>query len=187
MCDPAHWPSVRADVLRGWIKCRDGRLYHPVVVDKAKDAWRRKCAQRTRTEAARAAKKLRKSEPEFLNEINPGAPVTDLSQTCDDPVTASKGQGQGRIDSEAKEASASLPLAELPPPDPIKHMWDQGIALLMEGGATEKKARPLIGKWRKAFGEAAVMAAIAKCQQEQASEPVAFIAGCLVSDSESYR
>jgi hypothetical protein len=123
MCDPDHWPSVRADVLRGWIKCRDGRLYHLVVVDKAKDAWLRKCAQRARTEAARAAKKLRKSEPKFLNEINQAAPVTDLSQTCDHSVTASK--GQGHIDSEAY-ASVSLMLAEPPPNDPIRDMWNQG-------------------------------------------------------------
>jgi hypothetical protein len=55
------------------------------------------------------------------------------------------------------------------------------VALLMESGLTEKKARPLIGKWRKEFGEAAVMAAIAKCQQERASEPVAFIVRCLAN------
>lgn len=42
MCHPIEWPKVKEDVLRGWIKCSDGRLYHPVVVEKVRDAWRSK-------------------------------------------------------------------------------------------------------------------------------------------------
>lgn len=39
MCPPDRWPHVREDVLRGWTKYSDGRLYHPVVIEKALDAW----------------------------------------------------------------------------------------------------------------------------------------------------
>lgn len=42
MCDPGKWPEVREMVLRGWVKCSDGRLYHPVVAEKALDAWAKK-------------------------------------------------------------------------------------------------------------------------------------------------
>lgn len=38
MCDPDVWPSVREDVLRGWVKCRDGRLYHHFVSDLARES-----------------------------------------------------------------------------------------------------------------------------------------------------
>lgn len=32
--DPRRWKSLRAKgALRGWIRCRDGRLYHPVLVE----------------------------------------------------------------------------------------------------------------------------------------------------------
>lgn len=38
MCEPAVWPAVRDDVLRGWVKCRDGRLYHSFVSDLARES-----------------------------------------------------------------------------------------------------------------------------------------------------
>jgi uncharacterized protein YdaU (DUF1376 family) len=34
-----NWDSVRAVVLRGFIKCSDGRLYHRVICQKALEAW----------------------------------------------------------------------------------------------------------------------------------------------------
>jgi hypothetical protein len=36
--DP-QWAKVSAGALRHWVKCSDGRLYHPVVASKANDAW----------------------------------------------------------------------------------------------------------------------------------------------------
>jgi hypothetical protein len=56
MCDPAKWAKVREQALRGWVKCADGRLYHPVVADLANSAWAQKQAQRQRTEKARLAR-----------------------------------------------------------------------------------------------------------------------------------
>ena len=53
--DPA-WKKVRAGALRGWVLCVDGRLYHPVVAEKAKEAWKSKLEQRWRTECARIKK-----------------------------------------------------------------------------------------------------------------------------------
>jgi 5-methylcytosine-specific restriction endonuclease McrA len=42
MCPPADWPRVRADVLRGWTKCSDGRLYHNVLCEFVLRAWKKK-------------------------------------------------------------------------------------------------------------------------------------------------
>lgn len=54
--DLRGWRKARAaGGLRGWVKCADGRLYHPVVAEKALAAWDKKQAQRQRTEAARKA------------------------------------------------------------------------------------------------------------------------------------
>lgn len=35
----AKWRRVRDVALRGWTLCSDGRLYHPVVAEKAMEAW----------------------------------------------------------------------------------------------------------------------------------------------------
>lgn len=34
-----RWPKSKEHALRGWIACSDGRLYHPVVAEKALEAW----------------------------------------------------------------------------------------------------------------------------------------------------
>ena len=33
------WPQVREIALRNWTECSDGRLYHPVVAEAAREAW----------------------------------------------------------------------------------------------------------------------------------------------------
>lgn len=38
----AEWRKHREGALYGWVKCSDGRLYHPVVAEKARDAWQAK-------------------------------------------------------------------------------------------------------------------------------------------------
>jgi hypothetical protein len=48
--------NVKRGALRGWVACSDGRLYHPVIAEKAIDAWRSKLAQRHRAECARIKK-----------------------------------------------------------------------------------------------------------------------------------
>jgi hypothetical protein len=38
------WAKSKEHALRGWIACSDGRLYHPVVAEKALEAWIEKLA-----------------------------------------------------------------------------------------------------------------------------------------------
>ncbi|WP_284459596.1 DUF1376 domain-containing protein [Cupriavidus campinensis] len=57
-----EWKKVRAGALYGWIKCADGRLYHPVVAEKARDAWQAKHEQRWKSECARIKKHNQRHE-----------------------------------------------------------------------------------------------------------------------------
>lgn len=119
------------------------------------------------------------------------SPVTGENVTGD---IASKrqgqreGQGQGDSGSEADASGADAPpvtgnvirLADAQPiPDPLKVMFDSGIALLGAAGIAEGKARPLLGKWRAAHGAEAVIAALGTAQREGAIDPVSFIEGVL--------
>jgi hypothetical protein len=56
----------RAAALRGFIKCDDGRLYHPVVAEQALTAWDGKLHQRWRTECARIKKQNQRTESNDL-------------------------------------------------------------------------------------------------------------------------
>jgi hypothetical protein len=74
------WKAVREGALRGWVKCSDGRLYHPVVSEKAREAWLAKLKQRFRTECSRIKKHCQRYEmtyvePDFDEWMALGCPV----------------------------------------------------------------------------------------------------------------
>jgi hypothetical protein len=52
-----EWLRVKAGALRGFVRCTDGRLYHPVVAEKAIEAWESKIERKWRTECARIKKR----------------------------------------------------------------------------------------------------------------------------------
>jgi len=66
---PRDWPEIREDVLRGWVSCADGRLYHPVIAEKALEAWSKKIAYRWEKERDRQRKEWKRAGRE-------GAPIT---------------------------------------------------------------------------------------------------------------
>lgn len=71
------------------------------------------------------------------------------------------------------------------PPDPAKVLFDSGIALLAKSGISEKRARPILGKWRSIHGDEAVIAALGTAQREGAIDPVAFIERCLRNSAQA--
>jgi hypothetical protein len=46
---PTVFRRARSQVLRGWVKCSDGRLYHPVLAEIANEAWRGRVSHRARS------------------------------------------------------------------------------------------------------------------------------------------
>lgn len=54
--DMKGWKAIRADALRGFVKCADGRLYHPTLAELAIDAWDRRRRDRERKANMRAAR-----------------------------------------------------------------------------------------------------------------------------------
>ncbi|NBD02158.1 DUF1376 domain-containing protein [Burkholderia thailandensis] len=88
----SEWQKVREGALRGWMKCSDGRLYHPVVAEKARDGWTAKLKQRFKTECARIKKHCQRHEvpyvePDFDEWVAAGCPQ---GQTANVPGTPPK-------------------------------------------------------------------------------------------------
>lgn len=57
-----EWTRVKDGAMRGWAKADDGRWYHPVVAEKAAEAWNAKLQQRWRTECARIKKAAQRTD-----------------------------------------------------------------------------------------------------------------------------
>lgn len=109
-----EWAGVRLGALRSWILCSDGRLYHPVVAEKALDAWQAKCEQRWRTECGRIKKHNQRHETDiplldFVSWTKAGRPqgqplpvLGDSKKKIEDmdgdKASKRKGEGQGQGD-----------------------------------------------------------------------------------------
>lgn len=163
----SRWPEVRDMALRGWVRCSDGRLYHPTVAEKAREAWEARLARRERTAAARAARLAAKAN----SDTEPPSSVTESvteNATSDvtEVVTGSKGrEGKGREDKKERTRDKSLdaagasgseapsdlePQEARPPPDAKAMLWSHGLPIVRRlTGKTDPQARRLLGKWLK--------------------------------------
>lgn len=68
----SKWAKLREVAMRGFVKCADGRFYHPVIAEKALEAWNHRQAQR-----ARAAKRWTPADAAAMPRHNRGAPDAD--------------------------------------------------------------------------------------------------------------
>lgn len=185
--DAKTWKKHRAGALRGFVECEDGRLYHPVVAEQAREAWQAKLVQRWRTECAR----IKKHNQRHGTAIVPPTMDAFIAGGCEpvplDNVSVSPGTGgecppgnslQGtetgtgiykeEEDSEAN-ASAAVSAAE-PDDDPAKSLFDRGTALLVSKGSREPTARSFLARMQRDFGNPAVLDAIERCRS--ATDPL---------------
>lgn len=186
MCDVKKWRKIKDILLRGWIKCSDGRLYHPVVAEKALIAWSSKQTRRQQTEKARETLARKRS-----NAATDGATKTTTDMSAGS-VTASKREGKGKGEEEVsaslRSAGAAAPPADeaRKPPDPATQLWREGLAIL--ANLTKRgdvPCRKALGKMLDAIGgdHAALMVILRKAETEQPDGPIAWIRAAINSQS----
>jgi hypothetical protein len=165
------WPVLREMALHGFILCDDGRLYHPVVAEKALDAWER------RSQFAEQRDRDRERMREWRQRKRQRNEAVTRESVVTEPEPGPNGTSKTGTGS---ETGTYLPFPDgSGAPDPEKVMFDGGRRLLAEAGIPQAKAGSLLGKWKRDHGAAAVIAALGRAQREGAIEPVAFIEGCL--------
>jgi len=127
----AKWKKIKATVLRGFVECSDGRLYHRVIAALAADAWASKLAQRERTRAATEAREKRRKEREDGERDNhPRADVQRNDQrNVERDVHQGTGTGTGTGNQEDAVADAGEHNAIRMALDSIGAWDDQGCRL----------------------------------------------------------
>jgi len=110
MCSPEQWAEIRPKALKGWIKCKDGLLYHPVVAEKALEAWGKKRKQRDQTRAAteaRARKRLAEqgTASEGSNDARDEERNVERNEERDEKRNVHQERGEERRGDEGKAAA----------------------------------------------------------------------------------
>lgn len=146
-----EWAQVRDNVMAFWKLDGRSRTWTQKRLLEQREFTRKKSTSQ-RDKAAKRWNKTKKIDAPAMPERCPG----DASIS---------------IGSVPNGTGADAPL------DPVKELFDAGVALLTAKGRKEPAARGIIGKWRKAHGEAQALAAIVACRDspEDISEPVSWI------------
>lgn len=184
---------VKENAMRGWIRCADGRLYHPVVASLALEVWQTKRRKKSENEADRERKRRKRAalsgrtpadcppenalKGEGKKDPVASPPPPRAADTPTKPVDLVAEQPDFLKRSKPQETAAAQPQPDESPLDLKAELWRRGVAFLAKHGVAEARARPLIGKWRKLAGDVDVLNALARAEAECASDPIAFIEG----------
>lgn len=203
MCSPEKWPEVRDDVLRGWFKASDGRLYHEVVAEKVLDSWHGKAVARWKKECDRIRKENHQRKEKGLDalelppkheRISASLPLESSSVSSEtsgvpserDSVpsdgegnpseNALKGEGRDRDrDRKIDSSEAKASGAEAPGGDPASKLFSAGVDWLQS--VTKKsngQCRSLLGRWRKYLSDAELLELLARARAEGIQAPEAW-------------
>jgi hypothetical protein len=132
----ADWRGLREMALKGWVKCSDGRLYHPLISDLAVKASLKRRGQSERANTRWARAKATRSASGMPTHQEADATAYEPDAVAYAPVM----QGRGRVKEEPPTplgGEGSLELeAEEPPGDPAGpdevmvafEMWNETAA-----------------------------------------------------------
>ncbi len=113
------WAAIRDAALAGFIKCSDGRLYHPFIADVAMDAAAKMRKNQNRTAAATAARVAKRNGKRDVGHAEQrGAKPEETSRTLyidrNDPeiidVTSTKGMEGNRIEGKSEPSHSPTPV-----------------------------------------------------------------------------
>lgn len=179
----ARWKKVKGIALRGFVKCDDGRLYHAVVAEKAREAWDRREEwqekQNNKTDRQKRWRDKVRDLSQQLRDVGVTPPMNASLSTLERLLVDAKASTDGsHVDATETALTGTgtgtlIPLSNDngPVADPDKIFWDSAKAYLGPSKAS------LIGKWVGQHKKPAVIAAISAAQAERAVDPVAFIEG----------
>lgn len=202
------WSKVKAQAMRGWVQCSDDRFYHPVVAEKALEAWIEKLlnvisgasgnAKRwsiaINTDVAKtslgtaiamlqsiapASRSLKKKA--VLSVLSPSPPDSPPDSGKSSPPDSGEDrnrQGQGQ-----GQGSYSVPNgtgADAPKvTDPNEIIFGYGLPMLTNAGTAEKQARSFLGGLRKAHGDSALIDKLRECIKAKPLQPLEWLAAAL--------
>ena len=163
--------AAAADVIAGLRELEDASVYSKdeagVIYSRrmVRDHQKAETARQNGKNGGNPALKGRATLPSD-NERDKGSDNPPLNPLDKRGLKAQRPEARG-------QSSAPIGAGAGAPIDPVKALFDAGVALLTDAGATPKAARSLIARWRQQRGEEWTMKAIAAAANK--SDPAAWI------------
>lgn len=190
-----EWKKARAQALWGFVKCSDGRLYHPVIAEKALAAKvaKEEYAYKKFVDRMRKENKAREKDgkplfgiptPEqwksgaYPHGIPPEAPPDSGRIPAENAL---KGNGEG---TEREQNLISVPdgtggMAAKPAADLTKaELWSVGKSLLAEQGMPKVQCGSFVGKLVTDYGDAIVVEAVRSTVVARPADAAEYLKAC---------
>jgi uncharacterized protein YdaU (DUF1376 family) len=164
---PAAWRRIKPVILR-YFEERNGELHHGRVDHELAKAAENQ--QRRSAKAKKAADARWQGGDDAPSNARSNAPSNARGHAprCPPPSPSSEDKSSG-----------------VPPPDPVKALFDLGVSVFMAAGKSEEEARALVGKLRKDFGDARAASLLLEARSK--SDPVGWLQGCKRTDTDDRR
>ncbi len=141
--DVEAFENVRRISLGHFRTHSDGRLYHKVIVDKALEAWDRKCAAKNEREANRQRKREARGRKNQLNqEPCPGGHPVDIHGTSDGQSPDIPRKSAGSPPEVRSMTGTGTSKKKKPPISPAMEMKDIWNEICGKAGLAEVKKMP---------------------------------------------
>lgn len=203
--DVKEWKRLRANALHGWVLCADGRWYHPVVAEKANEAWNRKQAQRARSAKGNAARwgdrnprrdehetrdgvqeergmgdraGLEASPKESLKDSKKESNKDSMKESLKDSPKDPKGQGQGEGQGEYSVTTDVVTAGDAGKSAAAMtkdELWKAGKSLLSDAGMPASQCGSFVGKLVKDYGDAIVVDAVRSTVVARPADPAEYL------------
>lgn len=170
--DARAWRKAKAGAMRGWAKADDGRLYHPVVAEKALEAWKDRQAYRRKRDLDRERLATWREKKQAGNGDETGDETQGETRFETPKGVEGQRRDSGGDSSEDKSSGAEAPF------DPEKKAWDDGAQLLISvGKMAPAAARSFLGKLKSENGIALrdLLPAIGQAIASGTQDPAAYL------------
>lgn len=174
----SKWKKSRDIILRGFVLCSDGRLYHKTLSEEALVAWEKRQKYKIRSSKGNAARwgkdddKDSKSDPSRIQE---GDQQGGRKDSFNHPVEVEvevEGKTKNLSVPTGTDADASIGLSA------HEAIFQIGVPWLLANGATDK-VRSVLGGAEKHIGADATWQMVQDCMDKKPMEPIAWLAAAL--------
>jgi hypothetical protein len=193
------WKKVKAMAMRGWVKCSDGRLYHPVVAQNALQAWegredhrevnenKKSRQQRWRERVKELSAELRDvgvtppmnaslSDLERLKRLHVDGDASTKASTGDATETSTGDKPETAYKGQCKGQGITSGKGDKSPNELTKEeLWKAGKSLLSEAGMPVAQCGSFVGKLVKDYTDAIVIDAVRAAVTASPADPKEYL------------
>jgi hypothetical protein len=185
--------------MRGWVKCSDGRLYHPVVAQNALQAWegredhrevnenKKSRQQRWRERVKELSAELRDvgvtppmnaslSDLERLKRLHVDGDASTKASTGDATETSTGDKPETAYKGQCKGQGITSGKGDKSPNELTKEeLWKAGKSLLSEAGMPVAQCGSFVGKLVKDYTDAIVIDAVRAAVTASPADPKEYL------------